>query len=86
MSKLGTHGSGNAGAHRSCKALRPAGGLLAALQPFAACLQSHGVTLPKVAQAPAAGSLRQQLLGFVSKLRAGSPSQRSAYNACKSKL
>jgi hypothetical protein len=86
MNKLGTPASDSAGPRRACKALRPAGGLLAALRPFATCLKSHGVTLPGPSQAPSAGGLSQQLLEFASKLRSGSPSYRSAYNACKSKL
>lgn len=74
------------GPRRACKSLKPAGGLRAALQPFAVCLQSHGVALPSPSSSSAPGSPGKSIVQFVSNLPVGSPSQRAAYGACKNKL
>lgn len=52
------------------------------LRPFAACLKSHGISLPALAP----GKDGKQLLTFVTELRSGSSHQRSAYAVCKSRM
>jgi hypothetical protein len=74
--------TGGAGARRTCKKLKPAGGVGPLLLELSSCLTAHGVALPSASPGTGAGAA----LRYLGTIADGRPAQRSAFRSCESSL